>query len=255
MPRPERSFRCSALILQRRDFGEADRLLTLLTDTHGRLNAIAKGARKPNNTKTGHVELYTRTEMLIHKGRELDIISQAEMTAPYLPLREDLQRGAFAAYVAELVLRFTADSDSESPSLFALVDSTLARLCEPDADLRWAVRYFEVHLLALVGFKPQLQRCVVSHQLIQPQDQYFSYEYGGAVAPDAAPYAGALVPISVTALKMLRHMQRSAYEAVQHVSVPQSVHSELERVMLGYITHLLERRLQSVDFIRRVRDS
>jgi len=255
MPRPERSFRCSALILQRRDFGEADRLLTLLTPTHGRLDAIAKGARKPNSTKTGHVELYTRAEMLINKGRDLDIISQAEMSAPYLPLREDLQRGAFASYVAELVLRFTADSDSESPSLFALVDATLARLCEADADLRWAVRYFEIHLLALVGFKPELQRCVVSNQTIQPQDQYFSYEYGGAVAPDAAPNAGSLVPISLTALKMLRHMQRSAYDDVQHVNVTVGVHGELERVMLGYITHLLERRLQSVDFIRRVRES
>lgn len=252
MARTERSFRTPALILQRRDFGEADRLLTLLTPAHGRLNALAKGARKLTSAKTGHVELYTRADMLINKGRDLDIISQSEMTAVYLPLREDLQRGALASYVAELVLRFTADSSDDDEALFTLVDASFARLCTED-DPRLAIRYFELELLSLVGFKPELQRCVVSAEAIRPEDQYFSYEYGGAVTPDALPRAGSVVPVSLNALKMLRHMQRSDYEDVRGVKMSNPLHIELERVMLGYISHLLERRLQSVDFIRRLR--
>ena len=90
MARPERAFRTPAIILKRRDFGEADRLLTILTPVYGKVDVIAKGARKPVSHKTGHVELFTRADMLIHRGRELAVLGQVEMTEPYLMLREDL---------------------------------------------------------------------------------------------------------------------------------------------------------------------
>jgi DNA repair protein RecO (recombination protein O) len=248
----ERSFRTPAIILKRRDFGEADRLLTLLTPQHGKIDAIAKGARKLNSTKTGHVELYTRADMLIHRGRDLAIISQVEMTAPYLPLREDLARGAYAGYCVELLDRLTADGDIESSRLFSLLDDTLIRLCiEPD--LRLAVRFYELHLLDLVGFRPEVSECVIGHEPLLPEDQFFSSGEGGVVCPRHAPQAGSLVPLPVDALKLLRHLQRSSWKQVGSLRVPPAAHEDAERVVLGYITQLIERRLQSVEFIQQVR--
>lgn len=253
MPRLERSFRTHALILRRRDFGEADRVLTVLTPTQGRLDVIAKGARKPISTKTGHVELFTKADMLISRGRELEIVSQAEMVEPYLPLREDLIRGAYASYAAELIIRFTAEDDAEHDSqLFDLVDHTLARVCT-DSDPRLAVRYFETRLLGLVGFRPELNECVVSHDPIQPEDQFFSFADGGVVSPSQSHHVSTVTPISLGTLKLLRHMQRSAYSHVRSLEITLSQHNDVERVLLGYITYLLERRLQSVDFIRKIR--
>ncbi|GIK30360.1 MAG: DNA repair protein RecO [Chloroflexi bacterium] len=254
MPRPERSFRTPALILRRRDFGEADRLLTVLTPGHGRRDVIAKGARRPAGKRTGHVELYTEADMLINVGRDLDIAAQTTLTQPWLPLREDLQRGAYASYVAELVIRFTGDSSDEPSALFRLLGQTFSAL-STSPDPRLPVRYFEVHLLDLSGFKPELSTCVISRVAITPRDQYFSYADGGVVSPEAAQRgAGALVPLSLNALKVLRHMQRSVYDDVSQLRLSAALHAELERVMQGYIIYLLERRLQSVDFIRRVRE-
>ncbi|HRF93643.1 MAG TPA: DNA repair protein RecO, partial [Aggregatilineales bacterium] len=71
MSSSERSFRTNAIILKRRDFGEADRLLTILSPQYGKRETIAKGARKPASTKTGHVELFTCVDMLISRGREI----------------------------------------------------------------------------------------------------------------------------------------------------------------------------------------
>ncbi|MBE2268006.1 MAG: DNA repair protein RecO [Anaerolinea sp.] len=253
MPRPERSYRTPAIILKRFDLGEADRLLTLFTPLYGKLEAIAKGARKLTSHKTGHVELFTRAEMLLHRGRELDIVAQSEMTAPYLALREDLVRGAYANYCAELLDRFTSSNEADGASrLFTLFDETLARLCD-DADPRLAVRYFEIHLLDIVGYRPELSRCVIGGETIQAEDQYFSYVEGGAVCPKDAVRGSAATPIAMPTLKLMRHMQRSPYGQVRALTVPPDVHDELERIQQGYITHLLERRLQSVDFIRRVR--
>ncbi|MBI5668133.1 MAG: DNA repair protein RecO [Chloroflexi bacterium] len=252
MPRPDRAFRTPAIILKRRDFGEADRLLTVLTPEHGKLDVIAKGARKPTSHKTGHVELFTRADMLIHRGRDLDIAVQAEMTAPYVGIRENLQRGAYASYVAELLDRFTIEGDDDYGTLFQLVDDTLNRLCHDD-DPRLAVRYYEMHLLDLVGFRPELNECVISRETVLPEDQFFSYAMGGVINPRYGHEGAAIVPIPVLTLKLLRHMQRSPYSHVKSLAISPALHDDLERVLLGYITFLLERKLQSVDFIRRIR--
>jgi DNA repair protein RecO (recombination protein O) len=252
MARAERTFRTPAIILKRRDFGEADRLLTLLTPHHGKLDAVAKGARKPTSSKTGHVELFTEVDMLIARGRELGIVTQAQVTEPHLVLREELSRGAYANYAAELLDRFTTVGDDDFQSLYTLLASTLQRLCTAP-DPRLVIRYYEIHLLDIVGFRPELHECVFTHETIQPEDQYFSYAEGGVVTPQAARHAVSLAPVSMLTLKLLRHMQRSPFRHVSDLKVPASLHNDLERVMLGYITYLLEQRLQSVDFIRRIR--
>ncbi|MCB9450115.1 MAG: DNA repair protein RecO [Anaerolineaceae bacterium] len=252
MPRQERTFRTQAIILKRRDFGEADRLLTILTPEHGKLSVIAKGARKPTSHKSGHVELFTQVDMLIQRGRDLDIVTQAEMGKPYLELREDLSRGAYASYVAELLDRFTGADDDDFPGLFQLLDDTLNRLCT-DSDPRRAVRYYEIRLLDMVGFRPELNICAISQEPIQAEDQFFSYALGGVVSPTAAQINAGLTPVTMLTLKFLRHMQRSPYSHVQSLTVTPELHDETERLMLGYLTYLLERKLQSVDFIRRIR--
>ncbi len=252
MPRPERAFRTLALILKRRDFGEADRLLTIFTPGHGKLSVIAKGARKPASTKTGHVELFTRADLLIHQGRDLGLAVQAEMVAPYLEIREDLALGAYASYVVELLDRFTAEGDEDSAPLFKLLDETLERLCHDD-DPRLAVRYYEVRLLDLVGFRPELNECVISREAVQAQDQYFSYVEGGVVRPEYAAHTSSVIPIPMVTLKLLRHMQRSPYAQVKSLKISPLLHNDIERVLLGYITFLVEQKLQSVDFIHRLR--
>src|SRR5690606_31158737 len=116
------------------------------------------------------------------RGRDLGIVVQAEMNAPYLALRDDLTLGAYAGYAAELADRFTASGDDDTALLFTLLDETFNRLCI-DADARLALRYYEIHLLDLVGFRPELNQCVMGHEAIQPEDQFFSYAEGGAVCP------------------------------------------------------------------------
>ncbi len=250
----ERSFRTQAIILKRRDFGEADRLLTLVTPMHGKLDVIAKGARKPTSTKTGHVELFTLADILVHRGRNLNIAAQVEMVNPYLALREDLGRGAYAGYAAELLDRFTLDGEEELGSLFNLLCDTLGRLCIDD-DPRRVIRHYELQLLDYVGFRPELNECVITHEPIQPEDQYFSYADGGVVSPGAAHFASSAVSITLPTLKLLRYIQRSPYHEIGGLKIAIGLHNDAERLMLGYITFQLERRLQSIDFIRRIRNS
>ncbi len=253
MPPKERAFRTQAIILRRADFGEADRLLTVFTPRYGKLRAIAKGARKPTARKTGHVELFARSDLLLHYGRELLIVAQAEMVEPYLAVREDLTRAAYANYAAELLDRFTTDEDeTESAALFDLLDATLTRLCSV-ADLRIVARTYEMRLLDLAGFRPELARCVFGGETITAQDQFFSVTEGGVVCPTCGAPREDVIAISRSALHALRVLQREGWGRVQALKLSEPLHLEMERVMQGYLIALLERRLQSADFIRRLR--
>jgi DNA repair protein RecO (recombination protein O) len=226
-------------------------LLTLFTPKFGKIRAIAKGARKPQSRKAGHIESFMRSKMLFARGRNLDLITQAELVEAYRPLREDLVRVTYASHVAELLDRFTAENDAH-PELYTLIVNTLGWLSVTE-DLLLTTRYYELRLLSLAGFQPQFFQCVSCGEMIEAEDQYLSAELGGAICPDCPTVAVKVQPVSLGALKVLRYMQTRPYQTVNRLVIRRSLHRELESVMHHYLQHQLERRLQSADFLKRLR--
>jgi len=247
----ERTYRSEAIVLKRTDFGEADRLLTLFTRDFGKVRAIAKGARKPQSRKTGHVELFMRTTCFFAKGRDIDILTQAEMVDAYLALREDLVRTTYAAYAVELLDRFTVDEDAH-PDIYNLLANALDWLAHHE-DVMLVARYFELRLLSLSGFRPQLFNCVASGEPIEEQDQFFSAELGGFLSPAMHSADQRAKPVSAIAVKVLRYLQTRSWDTVQVLGLKRPLHRELETLMHYYLTFILERNLKSVDFLRRLR--
>jgi DNA repair protein RecO (recombination protein O) len=88
---------------------------------------------------------------------------------------------------------------------------------------------------------------------VQPEEQFFSYVLGGVVCPRHTSGSAALIHLPLTILKLLRHMQRSPFAQVKALQISGALHDEAERLLLGYITFLIERKLQSVEFIHRIR--
>lgn len=254
MPPYDRAIRTPAIILRRQDRGEADRTLTILTPHYGKFDVVAYGARKPTGRKTGHVELLMLVDMLINRHRDPGSLTQAEMIEPFLPLREDMLLGAYASYAAELLDRFTERDDTDTaPQVFALLRDVLARLCV-EADVRLALRHYELHLLNVVGFRPELSSCVVTGEAVRPEHQFFSFANGGVVSPEGAGHNASLPRLSFHALKLLRYLQRTPdYAQVRSLHIDNALHTEVEALLLGYITYTLERQLASVAFISRLR--
>lgn len=251
MAKPERTLKVEAVVLRHSDWGEADRILGIYTRESGKLRAIVKGARKLQSRKAGHLEPFTCVQLMLARGRDLWIVTQAETVKAYLPLREDLQRIGQASYVVELLDRFTYE---EGPNrlMYNLLVDTLDRLAELNEPFM-AVRYFELHMLDLMGFRPELVNCVRCGSLIQPQDQFFSVLLGGILCPNCGPFELSARAISMQALKFLRHFQRSTFAAASKAQIPTSIRSEMEAVLQYFITFHLERNLNSPAFIREVR--
>lgn len=252
MPRVPRSQRVEAIVLKHSDFGEADRLLTLYTRELGKVRAIAKGARKARSRKAGHIEPFTRVSLLLAQGRSLHIVSQAEAQDNHAALHEDLVALGYASYVVELLDKFTYDED-EHRGLYRLLRDTLPRL-NHGTDVEVAVRYYEVRLLDLLGFRPELHHCLNCKREIQAEDQFFSTQQGGVLCPNCGRDVPPAHPISMLALKYLRHFQRSTYPQASRVKIDERVRLELETLMNHYLTYLLERSLNSPRFLRRMRN-
>ena len=267
MPTDFRSFRAEAVVLRHSDFGEADRLLTLYTRERGKVRAIAKGARKIASRKAGHLEPFTRVKLQLAKGRDLFIVTQAETIDAYPALRADLTLTGYAAYVIELLDRFVPDEEAAVPSLFRLLTETLSRLAaDTSTSLREApprgsassipwltVRSYEMRLLDLLGFRPQLFECANCKNEIQAQDQFFSAALGGAICPRCGQGLPGLWPISQEALKYLRHFQRSEYRTAMRARPDDATQKEIETLMQAYFQYLLERELNTPGFIKRVK--
>lgn len=247
MPSRERVSRAEAIVLRHMDWGEADRLLWLFTRQAGKIRAVAKGVRKPRSRKAGHLEPFTRVSLLLAQGRDLPIITQADTIESHLVLRESLQRMGYAAYIVELLDRFTYEEGENIP-LYTLLADTLERLCsEPDP--AFVVRYYEIRLLDLVGFRPQLLQCVGCGKPIQPEDQFFSTAQGGLLCPRCGERLPGARAVTLGAVRFLRHIQRSSYAEATRLPLTEAVNHEIERLMQHYFIYLLERSLNTPAFL------
>lgn len=251
MPTRERSLRVEAVVLRHSDWGEADRLLWLYTRELGKVKAIAKGVRKERSRKAGHLEPFTRVSLLLARGRDLWIVTQAEAADVYPALREDLLRVGYGLYVIELLDRFTYE-EGENAVLYGLLVDTLKRIDREESP-SLAVRYYEIRLLDSLGYRPLLFQCASCGNEIKPESQYFSAAQGGVLCPDCGSRAPGAVKISLEALRYLRHFQRSGYRDAARAHPTSELHQEMERIMQGYLTYLLERGLNTPEFLRRIR--
>ena len=191
--------------------------------------------------------------LLLSRGRDLWIVTQAETIESYLPIRADLERTGYAAYVVELLDRFGYE-EGENRVLYRLLINTLERIAEEE-DIFPAVRHYEIRMLDLLGFRPELLNCLGCGAEIKPEDQYFSGGQGGVLCPRCGSKDPTARPISMLALKFLRHYQRSSYAEARRARIAPAVRREMEAIMQYYLTYQLERKLNTPNFLRSVRQS
>src|SRR3954465_15462830 len=152
MPAPRR-YVTDAIVLSRFDYGEADRILTVMTPGGGKLKAIAKGIRRPTSRIGGSLEPFAELRLALAHGRTFDVVTQVEVIHPWLRMRDDLVSFGTASYVAEL-----ADGTLEERHASETVCLLLKRAYELlDAGMAPArvARWFEIHLADELGIRPE----------------------------------------------------------------------------------------------------
>jgi len=247
-----RNYQTEAIIIKKTKLGEADRILTLYTPRLGKIQAVARGVRRPRSKLAGHLELLTYSLVSLARGRNLDTITGSQTINSFLPLKSDLWLTSCALYITELVNQFTADHIENHP-LFQLLLETMEHLCQA-GDKELTLRYFELHLLNKVGYRPQLQQCVSCHIALEPASNSFCPGAGGMLCPNCSPSQSLTYSLSVNAQKVLRLMQSSDYNTASRLKIDAALSRELEEVMSVYLKYLLEREVKSAAWLDTLRE-
>lgn len=145
------SYKTEGVILKRINYGEADRILTIYTKHYGKIKAIAKGVRKITSRKGGNLELFNHCTLFLARGRNLDIITEAQVIRSFSALDDDLKKTAAAFYIVELVDQLTPDGQANR-RVFDLLVNVLGTLQSAINDQQSTTRDFEISLLRLLGF-------------------------------------------------------------------------------------------------------
>lgn len=217
----QRNFKTDALVLRSRPLGEADRLITLLSWERGKIDAVARGARKTKSKLAAGVDLFTYGHYGLYQGRSLATITDQQVKEHFFLFREDANLYAYGLYLGDLVGRAVAGEEPFPPLCRLLLEGW--RLLADTDDRPLLCRAFELKLMDLTGHRPNLEGCL---QCGSPEAARFSPALGGLackqcagggieVRPDTARLAARLIEAPFSRLRLLRPLARQKEELAE----------------------------------------
>lgn len=150
-----RLYKSEGIILKRKNFGESDRLITVLTKDHGKLQLKASGVRKITSRRASHIELLNHVAISIHKGKAAPILTEAMTIQNYSDIKNDLRRVGLAYHICEIVDALCAENQ-EQRSIFFLLQNILDNISK-EGNIVQKMYDFEIELLHQLGFYPKTE--------------------------------------------------------------------------------------------------
>lgn len=243
----ERNVKTEAIVLRSIKYGETGLILTLFGSETGKISAIAKGARKTSSRMRGPTQLFSRGNFVLYKGKSLYTVTQCEGIEPFLLLRHNLSKFAYASYCTEIVRELLPEGEVNLPA-YKLLAGILTMMSVKDEQL--AARLFDARMLALAGFQPELYSCVKCGNPLE-KDLLFSSLEGGMVCCSGT--SG--IAVGRDTLEIMRRLSEMNFVQVNRLKPGRKQMQEMETIMKVYWETVLEKRLNSVEFIERMRNS
>jgi DNA repair protein RecO (recombination protein O) len=243
-------YRDDGVVLRTQKLGEADRIITILGRTTGRIRAVAKGVRRTKSRFGARLEPFTHVDLMLHPGRSLDVITQAEVIRPYgEPLAADYPRYTAGVAMLETAERFTPVEKEPALRQLLLLIGGLRSLGEAEHDPRLVLDAFLLRSLAVAGYAPALEECArcgapASGRVRLPA---FAVAAGGMVCASCRP-PGAAAPAAGTVGLMLALLQGD-WESADHSERRHRV--ECSGLVAAYLQWHLEHSIRSLRHVER----
>jgi DNA repair protein RecO (recombination protein O) len=232
-------YRDQGIVLRTYKLGEADRIVSFMTERHGKVRAVAKGVRKTKSKFGARLEPPTHVSLQLYEGRELDIVTQAESIDHFRTIREDLDRLTRAVTMLEAVDQLSLEREPNA-ELYRMLLGGLKALAERNSAL--LVAGFHWKLLALEGFRPVVEHCAACDRtdgLVA-----FDPEVGGLLCTDHRQGTR----VSPEAVAMLQDILGGRLAAALELPASPGTH-EVDQLATRVMEHHLERRLRSVGLL------
>ncbi|MBM7855796.1 DNA repair protein RecO (recombination protein O) [Desulfohalotomaculum tongense] len=244
-------YQVEAVVLGLKTMREADKIITIFSREYGKQRVVAHGASKATSRKRGAVQPLCHSRMLLYRGRELDSVSQCDGITFFTELRGNLEKLTLALYLCELVDGLSAEYQQNEP-LFVLLLTTLGWLNRPFIDLPRAekmVAGFELKMMGLMGYLPELGCCVNCGAGIKGNKITFSVKNGGVMCENCRGTDPQALAINEQTLHLMRRLLVTRPGGLPEIEMPPVIFNQLKRVLRSLTRHYLERRAKSLDFL------
>lgn len=245
-------YSANAIVLYHQDLGDADKIITLMSREYGKIKAVARGVKRPRNRLIGGTQLFTYSEFLLFKGRQLDNISQCQIKESFFRIRDDFKKLAYTSYMAELVNEFVPEKQ-KNEEVFFLFLKTLYWILKND-DIELITRFFEIKLLLLTGILPYMDSCINCKASLDDEVEiYFKPSEGGFVCSNCCSIRENNLQIQKGTLNLLKFLSEIKYEQLDLVKLTPNLRQELEKILRICIANYLEKKLKSLTFLDKIK--
>ncbi|GAA1540261.1 MULTISPECIES: DNA repair protein RecO [Brevibacterium] len=234
------NYRDEGIVLQGHKLGEADRIVTVLTRSHGLIRAVAKGIRRTKSRFGSRLEPFMLVDMQCHVGRSLDIVTQVELIEPFAQgIAADYDAYSSATVMAEAAARIT-EVEPQSRTHFLLLVSAIRSLCNVEHPPRLALDAYLLRAMSVAGWAPSLLDCA---QCGNPgPHRAFSASLGGAVCTACRP-SGAALP-DTDALEHMAALLSGDWQRAES----SDLHDQIDgsKLVSDWVSWHLERNIRSL---------
>lgn len=243
---PGELYRDRAVVLRTYKLRESDRIIVFMSEQHGKVRAVAKGVRRTTSKFGSRLEPMSHVEVLLRRGRDLDIVSQAESVDPLTPLLSGLDRASQGIAVVEAVDQLALEREPD-PVLYRMLVGVLRTIAADPSPLNVAAFFWKV--LAAAGLTPMLDACVRCGGEADDEATTlvaFDLDEGGALCRSCR--SG--VPVSGEALEVMRDILGGRLRQALALAASPVTH-EVSVLATRAMEHHLERRLRAVSVFER----
>ena len=229
----------TAIVLRHADYRDNDRMVTLLSPTRGRIDALIRNCRKPKSHNLNSGELFALGDFMLTDVSGKMLVTSVNLIETFYPLRSDYDKLTYGIYLLNLV-EAAAEPDQEQKELFMLLLHTLSRLTFYDQEPKPLLAGFLLHFAACQGFRPRLEHCVICGKKMEEGPFFFDREEGGLCCENCRT-AGIQEPLTPAQVRWMRMAIRSgsaAWVNTEEMYAPMSV-------LKGYVEQKLGRRFRS----------
>lgn len=239
-------YQTEAVLLGVRNFGEADRMVTLFSREFGKITAVAYGARRPRNRLAAGMQAFMHADLLLQTGKNLDSIKQYEAKNPFRRLQENLTYMAYATFLAELASELCPERQPE-PLVFDLLIQLFHFISLRNPRLVALAGAWQ--LLALAGYSPEYRHCVACNRELH-FPAYFDASAGGGVCLECG-HSG-LLEFHQSTAAFIHRLLGLNWSEPSHFSVSGAALTQSEKILTAYLLCQTDKPLKSMEFIQQV---
>ncbi len=239
-----KTYKDEAIALRSHKLGEADKIITLLTREHGKKRAVAKGLRRTKSKFGGRLEPCTHLQLELYRGRNLDIITGAEIIDPHVPLRENHHKYICAQSMLEMMDKSLHD-DQQVDNAFQALSASLSAMEGEVYSYELMLAAFELKLCALVGYRPHLDHCISCGTEMAGRPAVLRLSEGGIYCPACSGPASSSVSLDPEMLEMVRRILRTSMADVGRIRIENLAARKLMRLSFSFSEYHLDRPIKS----------